>query len=79
MVTPKEGKTWPPLQKRDDAMTVTFIAGYSTLPAGLSHAVLMTAAHLYENRSAVADGAMSEVPMAVQALTAIHRIGWAAG
>jgi uncharacterized phiE125 gp8 family phage protein len=79
VVTPKDGKTWPPLQKRDDAMTVTFIAGYTVLPPALSQAVLMVAGHLYENRSAVSEGAMSEVPMAVQALTAIHRIGWAAG
>jgi uncharacterized phiE125 gp8 family phage protein len=79
VVTPKDGKTWPPLQRRDDAMTVTFIAGYTTLPAGLSHAVLMLSAHLYENRSAVSDGALVEVPMAVQSLIGIHRIGWAAG
>lgn len=79
VVTPKEGKTWPPLQKRDDAMTVTFIAGYTTLPAGLSHAVLMLSAHLYDNRSAVSEGALVEVPMAVQSLIGIHRIGWAAG
>jgi uncharacterized phiE125 gp8 family phage protein len=79
VVTPKEGKTWPPLQKRDDAMTVTFIAGYTVLPPALNQAILMVAAHLYENRSAVSDGTMVEVPMAVQALTAIHRIGWAAG
>lgn len=79
VVTPKEGKAWPPLQRRDDAMTVTFTAGYTTLPPALNQAVLMVAAHLYENRSAVSDGAMVEVPLAVQALTAIHRIGWAAG
>lgn len=79
VVTPKDGKAWPTLQARDDALTVRFIAGYTTLPAALGHAVLMVAGHLYENRNAVSEGTMTEVPMAVSALVGIHKLGWVKG
>lgn len=76
---PKDGKSWPPLQDRDDALTIRFVAGYTTLPAELQHAILMMTAHFYQNRSSVEAANMIEVPMSVEALVSVHRIGWFAG
>jgi uncharacterized phiE125 gp8 family phage protein len=76
---PKPGKSWPSLSAREDAVTIVFDAGYTVLPDGLRAAVLMMAAHLHENREAVAQGARLPLPLGVDALIAQHRIGWAAG
>jgi uncharacterized phiE125 gp8 family phage protein len=75
---PKDGRTWPPLQVRDDAMTIRFVAGYTEVPAELRLAVLMMLGHLYENRSAAQENAPTVVPLAVDELVAVHRLGWIA-
>lgn len=76
-VRPKPTKAWPQTAIREDAITVTFKAGYTTLPTELSMAVLLTVAHFYEHRSAV-DEAMHELPLGVDALVATQRLGWMA-
>lgn len=78
-VVPKDGKAFPQLQNRDDALTIQFVAGYTALPPALRHAILLTIGHLYDNRSAVSEGAMMEVPLAVQSLVGVHKLGWAKG
>lgn len=80
VIRPKAGKSWPRTIAREDAITVTFTAGYSGVPNALVSAALLTIGHLYEHREAVVAGsAATELPLAVQELIAIHRIGWAAG
>lgn len=53
--------------------------GSNELPMGwdIQAAVLLFAAHLYENREAVVEGAAVELPMAFNFLLAAHRV-WAA-
>lgn len=78
-VRPKRGVTWPKANSlRDDAITVTFEAGYSECPPTLKRAVLLMATHLYDNRSVVSRDDMAEVPMGIQAMIAGERLGWAA-
>lgn len=72
-------KTYPGTYRREDAVSVTFAAGYGdadAVPAPIKAAILMMVAHLYENREAVAVGsslAAIPLPMAVDALLAPYR------
>lgn len=72
---------WPEMYQRPDALTVVFHAGFgdpADVPANLLHAAKMLIAHWYENREQVTLGQSPvELPMAVQALVGVHRIGWA--
>lgn len=78
ILRPKDGFSWPTLQTREDAMTVRFVAGYATIPDELRHAILLTLGHFFENREAVTDRGMVELPYGVDALVAVHRLGWVA-
>lgn len=56
---------------RLDAVQVVFLAGFgdaSAVPPAIKAAILMTVAHLYENREATTDLNMIEVPHGVRAL-----------
>lgn len=77
VLRPKPNKAWPVTAVREDAITITFKAGYATLPSELRMAVLLCIGHLFEHRSAV-DEAMSELPMGVDALVSTQRLGWMA-
>lgn len=74
---PKSGAAWPVANAiREDAITVTFVCGYSTCPDNLSRAVAALAAHMYEHRLAVDDVKLSEVPLGISALIEVDRLGW---
>lgn len=49
-------------------------AGGGTLPAGLVQAILMLAAHWYNQRESVSTGQMQEVPDALQSLIKPWRV-----
>ena len=72
------GQTWPSAYSREDAVTVTYTAGYAeatSVPAPLRQAVLLLAGHFYENREAVLVSAISkEIEFAVTALCAPYRL-----
>jgi len=77
VLRPKSGNSWPTANTdRDDAITITFVAGYTTIPDNLLHAVKMMVAHLYENRSAVEKDQMHPVPLGVEAMINQERLGW---
>jgi uncharacterized phiE125 gp8 family phage protein len=75
-VRPKPNVSWPITQAREDAITITFTAGYTALPPALKAAILMLAAQWYETREASTAGPVTEVPLAAQTLIDMHRIGW---
>lgn len=80
VIRPKAGRAWPTTIKREDAVTVTFEAGYETIPDPLKTAVLMLVGHLYENREAATVGAVAvPVPFGVQEMVGLYRLGWVAG
>lgn len=73
------GYSWPTTYDREDAVEITWVAGFgataASVPAAIRHAQLMLIAHWYDNRSAVAigDPAMP-MPLAVEALLAPYRM-----
>lgn len=71
---PKPNVVWPTTYSRADAVTITFVAGYSTVPQELKQAALLLIEHWYEHRGATEGGA--EMPYAVQSLVGLHKIGW---
>lgn len=78
-VRPKSNKAWPPAMMRDDAIKLTFTAGFGAaadVPDGIKHALLMLVAHWYANREAVTNENLKDVPMAVDALIGNERVGW---
>ena len=79
-VQPKTGFNWPSAYMRDDAIKITYAAGYgdtaADVPASVKQAMLLLIGHWYENRLAVSEVDMKPVPMAVEALIGAERVSW---
>lgn len=78
-VEPFPGASWPSAAARAGSVAVTFVAGYgpasSDVPAAIRQAILMLAAHWYENREAAVVGATAtDLPFAVSALVGPYRL-----
>ena len=76
-VTLKWNQSWPATQDIQDAVTVTFNAGYGTataVPSDIKAAIKMLVGNLYENREATTDISLAAVPMAVESLLWGRRI-----
>lgn len=75
---PLYGKTWPSHLVDQNSITVTWWAGYSadgtSVPAPVKSAILMIVSHLWSNRDAAAEAALTEVPFGVKAL--LDTIRW---
>lgn len=75
---PLYGKTWPSHLVDQNSTTVTWWAGYSadgtSVPAPVKSAVLMLVSHLWSNRDAAAEAALTEVPFGVKAM--LDTIRW---
>jgi len=73
------GQTWPPHLRDDNAISVTWWAGYgasgSSVPAAIRSAVLMLVGLFYEKRMAADAGSLAEVPFGVKSLLDAHRWG----
>lgn len=54
-------------------VSITYKAGYALIPEPLKVAILLLAGHWYQNREAATPGALSALPMAVDALIAPYR------
>lgn len=80
-VLPMYGSTWTPHRQDDNAISVTWWAGYgatgASVPAAIRHAMLMLVAHWYETRGAtVSTGAVpQDVPFGVVSLLDSQRWG----
>ncbi|MEA3042976.1 MAG: hypothetical protein QOH47_814 [Sphingomonadales bacterium] len=72
-----DGSTWPNLDIRPDAVTITWVCGYGAagaVPAPIIHAAKLIVGHLYGNREATIVGTIvNDLPMAVDALIAPYR------
>ncbi len=69
-----DGQSWPSLYNAPEAVTVTAVVGFAVVPDAIRAAILLHTAHLYENREAVGDGRMVELPLTVSALLENYRI-----
>jgi len=76
---PLYGQTWPTHLVDQNSVTVTWWAGYSSdgtsVPATVKSAVLMIVSHLWSNRDAAQETALSEVPFGVKAMLDTVRWG----
>jgi hypothetical protein len=69
------GKVWPVVYAVPNAVQVTFVAGYASImqvPADLRAAARLLAAHLYENREATVEKALTDIPLGVCRFLANH-------
>lgn len=68
----KANQSWPSVDDRRDAVTITWTCGYgaaaSNVPAAIRHAIMLLAAHWYENREASTEGGFEELPLGVKSL-----------
>jgi uncharacterized phiE125 gp8 family phage protein len=74
-VIPKD--SWPTTLETSNAIRVTFVAGFTTVPPSIKAAILMLIAHWYENRETVTPNAnMMPIPYGVSAIIATqNRVG----
>jgi len=75
---PLYGKTWPSHLVDQNSTTVTWWAGYSatgtSVPAPVKAAILLIVSHLWSNRDAAVETALTEVPFGVKAM--LDTIRW---
>ena len=75
-ISPVFQGSWPVYQPTLNAIEVQFVVGYgnaTAVPAEIKLAIIMLAAHYWENREAVADVKLLSVPFAVDAQLDLHR------
>ncbi len=78
-VQPKGGTQWPNTYDRPDALTISYVAGYSDkydVPEELRQAIILLATHMYEYRAPVMEKKSYEMPYAVESLVGLQRRGW---
>lgn len=72
-------QTWPTTRSIEDAVTVTYTAGYasaSVVPQAIKQAIMILVAHWYANREPVTTGSMAQVPMSAESLLGMNHHGW---
>jgi uncharacterized phiE125 gp8 family phage protein len=69
------GQSWPTSYRRDDSVSVSFVAGQPVekVPASLKAAILLLIGHLYENREAAGPSDIAELPFSVSTLISKFR------
>jgi uncharacterized phiE125 gp8 family phage protein len=71
-------KSWPIVYDRTDAIEVQYVAGYgaaSAVPMPIRQAIMILAAHWFENRELVALGlTATSIPLSAEALLGQYRI-----
>ncbi len=75
-ITPVYGTTWPTTRGVTSAVWVDYVLGEASstaIAADLVSAVALLTGHWYENREAVSEGDMREVPMAFNSIVARYR------
>ncbi len=68
---------WPVTRDEDNAVRIAFTAGFgaaSAVPQPIKSAMLMLIAHLYENRAAVQEEALAEMPLGARYLLGSYRM-----
>lgn len=59
---------WPTALDTINAVRIRFVAGYTTVPPQIKHAIRLLVAGYYENRESVAEKAPQEIPLGVSDL-----------
>jgi acyl-coenzyme A synthetase/AMP-(fatty) acid ligase len=66
--------TWPDTRNYENDVTVTYTVGTTATPVTVKHAVNMLVGHWYNNREAMSDKSMQDVPLGFLALVAPEMI-----
>lgn len=75
LIEPKYNLTWPTTRDTRNAVTVRFVAGYTTFPADLKQAMYLLISHWYDIREPVQVGTIvAEVPMSVKAILSSYQM-----
>lgn len=71
-VSLKPDQSWPSAYRREDAVSVTFVAGSSAgdVPAPVKTAILMLSALWFENREAAPDTTLDALPFGIKMMVA---------
>lgn len=67
------GETWPNTRQEADAVTVTYVVGYTdadSVPSAVKNAIKLTVAYLYENR----EDKVKQMPTRVEAILWPYRV-----
>ncbi len=67
-ITPAFNCYWPQTQVRINAVNIEFTAGYAAPPDAAKHVMRLLIDHWYQNREAVTEKTMMEMPMGVESL-----------
>lgn len=74
-LTPKYNLDWPATRIHNNAVTVRFVAGYTTVPEDIKQALKILVAHWYEVREPNVIGtSVAQVPMSVEALLSQYQL-----
>lgn len=73
-IVPAYGGCWPATRSVMNAVTVTFTAGFNTVPGDLKRALALLAGHWFENRTASAEQ-LHEIPFGVEHILNKYRVG----
>lgn len=75
VLAPQWDTEWPDTIDEPESVTITATVGHAATPRDVRAALLLLIGHWFENREAVVIGTISsEVPLAVEALLAPHKI-----
>lgn len=76
-IEPAWGYYWPFTREISNAVTVTFTAGYgataASVPQTIKQAILLLAAHWFENREYVSGQTVNTIPMTIESLLMTER------
>lgn len=66
-------QSWPATLDAVNTVRITYVAGYSTVPASIKQAILLLIGDWYDGRSNTVAGQVSQMPHAVEALLCNYR------
>ena len=73
-------QTWPSVRDQEDAVTVTYVAGYtsaSAVPQTIKQAMMILVTHWFAVREPIITGTIvADTPMSVQSLLGMNNHGW---
>lgn len=74
-ITPLSGESFPQTKDQFNAVTVTFVAGFETIPQDLLGAIYLLVGHWYENREAVNVGnIVTQMPLAAERILSKYAV-----
>lgn len=74
-IFPKYNQTWPVIRQHGNAITVRFVAGYSTVPEDIKQVIYLLTSHFYDIREpAIIGTSVGEVPLSVKALMSPYQM-----